>query len=161
MHPDISQFYLELVRKPFLARPLMNAYTLTGNGTAMRPGVPQGSRVIEAAEPQQSAGPKVQLTKAALYFEKAQGFGDWRIIVSTGAKKRLQKLANNDREKCVVVVKKIKYVVCLPSFKPRELTGMAGNFRMDNFPTRIRGGLMHPLEYRSSRPKYSRIFTLL
>ena len=127
----------------------------------MRPGVPQGSRVIEAAERREIAHPKVRLVKAALYFEKAHGFGDWHIIVSTGAKKRLQRLANNDRKTCVVVVKKIKYVICLSSFKPRKLTAMTGNFRMDNFLKKIREGLMIPLECRFSRPKYSRIFTLL
>ena len=127
----------------------------------MRSGVPQGSTVIEAIERWEPAHPKVQLMKAALYFEKAHGFGDWRIMISTGAKTRLQKLANNDRKTCVIVVKRIKYVVWLSSFELRELTAMAGNFQMDNSLTRISEDLMIPLECRFSRPKYSRIFTLL
>ena len=77
----------------------------------MRPTVPQGARVIKAAERPQSGYPQAQPMRAVLCFEKAHGFGDWRIIIGTGATRKLRKLANDDRKKCVIVVKKIKYVL--------------------------------------------------
>lgn len=82
--------------------------------------MPQKTKPTKAATRRQSAYPKVQgwqPTKPLLYFKNADGFGDWHIFISTGATKKLQKLANNDRKKCVLVVKKIKYVACLLSFE--------------------------------------------
>lgn len=76
--------------------------------------VAQETKVIETVEPKPPAYPKVQPMKAALYFENADGFGEWRIIIGTDATRKLRELANGDRKKCAIVVKKIKYVACLP-----------------------------------------------
>ncbi|KIJ60090.1 hypothetical protein HYDPIDRAFT_99369 [Hydnomerulius pinastri MD-312] len=46
--------------------------------------------------------------KAALYFDNAEGFGEWRILISTDATKKLRELTKSDRKKCAIVVKKIK-----------------------------------------------------
>ena len=76
--------------------------------------------------------------KAALYFENANGFGEWRIIVGTDATKKLRELANGDKKKCAIVVKKIKYVAYLLLLG--TLTIVIGNFRTGNFLMKIRKG---------------------
>ena len=107
-----SQSYLELLLQPFLALRLRHAYVLMDDDATPRPSAPQETKLVEAAEAKPSAYPNVQPMKAALYFENAEGFGDWRIIISTNATKKLRELANGDRKKCAIVVKKIKYVAC-------------------------------------------------
>ena len=111
-----SQSYLELLLEPILAPQLRDAYVSTHDDATDTPRplapAPRETAVVEAAEAKPSAYPKVQPIKAALYFENAEGFGDWRIIVSTNATKKLRELANGDRKKCAIVVKKIKYVAC-------------------------------------------------
>ena len=107
-----SQSYLELLLQPVLALRLRRAYLSMDDDATPRPSAPRESKVIQAAEVKPSAYPKVQPMKAALYFENAEGFGDWRIIINTDATKKLRELANGDRKKCAIVVKKIKYVAC-------------------------------------------------
>ncbi|KAI9566690.1 hypothetical protein HD554DRAFT_2315329 [Boletus coccyginus] len=104
----ILKVYLELLLEPFLERQLRDAYVSTGGDTTVRPSVAQESKVIGAIKPKLSAYPKVQLMKAALCFENADRFGEWRIIIGTEATKKLRGLANGDRKKCITVVKKIK-----------------------------------------------------
>ncbi|KAF9230068.1 hypothetical protein BU15DRAFT_84088, partial [Melanogaster broomeanus] len=50
----------------------------------------------------------VQPIKAALYFDNADGFGNWRILIGTDATKELRRLTKSDRKKAGIVVKKIK-----------------------------------------------------
>ena len=97
--------------------------------------------------------------KAALYFKNADGFGDWRIIIGTDATKKLCKLANDDRRKCVMVVKKIKYVAC--PLLLGELTVEVDNFRRVTFRVQIRKGSIGPLESLYLKPRCSRTFVLL
>jgi hypothetical protein len=117
---------------------LKDAYVSTGDDTTVHPSAPQQTKVVKAVKSKPSAYPKVQPMKAALYFENANGFGEWRIIVGTDATKKLQELANGDKKKCVIVVKKIKYVACLPPFG--ALTIVTGNFRTGIFLMKIRKG---------------------
>lgn len=77
----------------------------------MDPAAASKENAIEVVESKQSVYSKVEPLKAALYFENADGFGEWRVIISTDATKKLQELAGGDRQKCVVVVKKIKCVI--------------------------------------------------
>ncbi|KAI9462689.1 hypothetical protein HD554DRAFT_2288449 [Boletus coccyginus] len=104
----ILKFYLDLLLEPFLERQFRDAYVSTGNATTVHPSAAQENKVIEAVKPKPSAHPKVQPMKAALYFENADDFGEWRIIIGTDATKKLRELAKGDRKKCVIVVKKIK-----------------------------------------------------
>lgn len=94
--------------------------------------------------------------KAALYFDNAEGFGEWRIIIGTNATKNLRELANSDRKKCSIVVKKIKYVACLPLLG--QLTVVIDNFRTVTFLTKIRKGSMVLLEFRYSKRRCSGTF---
>jgi len=104
----------------------------------VHPSVAQGNEAIDAVEPKPSAYPNVQPMKAALYFENADGFGEWRIIIGTDATKKLRELANGDKKKCAIVVKKIKYIACVLLL--RELTVVIGNFPTGIFLTTIRKG---------------------
>ncbi|KAG8220598.1 hypothetical protein J3R82DRAFT_2824 [Butyriboletus roseoflavus] len=101
------KFYLELLLEPYLAQQLKDAYVSTDHA-AVHSSDQQKREVIETVEPKPSAYPKVQPMKAALYFDNADGFGEWRIIIGSNATKNLRELANGDRKKCAIVVKKIK-----------------------------------------------------
>ncbi|KAI6010466.1 hypothetical protein BKA83DRAFT_3037960 [Pisolithus microcarpus] len=50
----------------------------------------------------------VQPMKTALYFDNADGFGEWRILIGTNATKKLREFRRNDQKKFKVVYKKIK-----------------------------------------------------
>ncbi|KIK96874.1 hypothetical protein PAXRUDRAFT_273934 [Paxillus rubicundulus Ve08.2h10] len=103
------QFYLDLLLEPALAQPLKDAYLRAVDKEAVRVTQPEHSKVAtEAIETKPSAYPIVQPMKAALYFENADGFGDWRILVSTDATKKLRELTKSDQKKCAIVLKKIK-----------------------------------------------------
>ena len=56
-----------------------------------------------------SAFPNVQPMKAALYFDSAEGFGEWRILISTRADRNLREARRMDARKFKTIIKKIKY----------------------------------------------------
>ncbi|KAG6919457.1 hypothetical protein DXG01_005716 [Tephrocybe rancida] len=49
-----------------------------------------------------------QPTPWALHFDSADGFGRWRILISTRADKYLRQARTRDRETFRIVIKKIK-----------------------------------------------------
>lgn len=55
-----------------------------------------------------SAYPMVQPMKAALYFDSAEGFGEWRILISTRANRNLREARNKDPTSFRIYLKKIK-----------------------------------------------------
>ena len=55
-----------------------------------------------------SAFPIVQPMKAALYFDSAEGFGEWRILISTRADRNLREARNKDITSFKIYLKKIK-----------------------------------------------------
>lgn len=55
-----------------------------------------------------SAFPMVQPMKAALYFDSADGFGDWRILISTRADRNLREAKRSDQKLFRIIIKKIK-----------------------------------------------------
>ncbi|KAK7688180.1 hypothetical protein QCA50_008550 [Cerrena zonata] len=55
-----------------------------------------------------SAFPMVQPMKAALYFDSADGFGDWRILISTRADRNLREAKRRDQNLFRIIIKKIK-----------------------------------------------------
>ena len=50
----------------------------------------------------------IQPIKAALYFENVEGFGEWRILLSTEAQKYLRGARRSDGAIFKITVKKIK-----------------------------------------------------
>lgn len=55
-----------------------------------------------------AAFPMVQPMKAALYFDSALGFGEWRILISTRADRDLRESRRKDAHFFKIVIKKIK-----------------------------------------------------
>ncbi|KAI0079047.1 hypothetical protein K474DRAFT_723989 [Panus rudis PR-1116 ss-1] len=55
-----------------------------------------------------AAYPMVQPLKAALYFDSADGFGEWRILISTRADRNLREAKRKDPNLFRIIVKKIK-----------------------------------------------------
>ncbi|KAI0791849.1 hypothetical protein C8Q75DRAFT_57347 [Abortiporus biennis] len=76
-----------------------------------------------------SAYPFVQPKKAALYFESAEGFGDWRILISTRADRALRETRKKDSNLFKIVVKKIKELSRghFSDDNQKRLTGPSGN----------------------------------
>lgn len=52
----------------------------------------------------------MQPMKAALYFDNADGFGRWRILISNGASQYLRQARKKDPSTFEIVINKIKYV---------------------------------------------------
>jgi hypothetical protein len=50
----------------------------------------------------------IQPIKAVLYFEDVEGFGEWRILLSTRAQKYLREVRRGNGAMFKIVVKKIK-----------------------------------------------------
>ncbi|KAI6020999.1 hypothetical protein BKA83DRAFT_178181 [Pisolithus microcarpus] len=105
---SVLQFYLDALSNPELATLLKHAYiTSPDHNTSEHPRI-----VAETSAPvvdtRPSAYPTVQPMKAALYFENADGFGEWRILIGTNATKKLREFRRNDAKKFKIVVKKIK-----------------------------------------------------
>jgi hypothetical protein len=48
--------------------------------------------------------------KSSLYFDAANGFGDWRILVSSKAENHLRHARKQDGNTFMVVIKKIRFV---------------------------------------------------
>jgi hypothetical protein len=57
-----------------------------------------------------SAFPAVQPMRAALYFESAEGFGAWRILIAQRAAADLREARKKDARNFDIYVKKIKCV---------------------------------------------------
>ncbi|KAG1738617.1 uncharacterized protein EDB91DRAFT_1249139 [Suillus paluster] len=57
-----------------------------------------------------SVYPMVQPMKAALYFDNADGFGEWRILVSTEAYNNLREYRRADREIFKIIFKTIRHL---------------------------------------------------
>lgn len=48
------------------------------------------------------------MTTSALYFDSAEGFGEWRILISTRADRDLRDARRRDYAFFKIIVKKIK-----------------------------------------------------
>ncbi|EIN13316.1 P-loop containing nucleoside triphosphate hydrolase protein [Punctularia strigosozonata HHB-11173 SS5] len=115
-------WYLEVVRWPQTHEAVLNAIneelsnphqpnSSTNEDTRMAS--PELSRKnLESESETPAAYPMVQPMKAALYFDSVEGFGEWRILVSTRADKKLRETRKKDRETFRIIVKKIKSVFC-------------------------------------------------
>ncbi len=56
-----------------------------------------------------AAYPQVQPMKAALYFDNADGFGQWRVLISGRADRDLRGARKKDTNLFRITLKKIKY----------------------------------------------------
>ena len=67
-------------------------------------------QIIKAPEEIPAAYPQVQPIKAALYFDNADGFGQWRILISGRADRNLREARKKDTNLFRITLKKIKYL---------------------------------------------------
>ncbi|KAG2090757.1 uncharacterized protein F5147DRAFT_787076 [Suillus discolor] len=63
---------------------------------------------VESLTNRPGACEMVQSMKAALYFDNTDGFGEWRILISTEAYKKLREFRRADQKTFKIVFKKIK-----------------------------------------------------
>ncbi|PBK59143.1 hypothetical protein ARMSODRAFT_1027641 [Armillaria solidipes] len=99
---DTLKFYSELIRHPEISislkeRCITSAFPIEEERNA------SGS-VVQLP----SAHPIVQPMKSALYFDTAEGFGDWTVIISTNADNFLRSTHKKDLFTFNITVKKIK-----------------------------------------------------
>ena len=55
-----------------------------------------------------TAYPLIQPMKAAFHFDSVDGFGEWRILVSTRADRNLREAKKSDQKLFAIILKKIK-----------------------------------------------------
>jgi hypothetical protein len=67
-------------------------------------------QTTEPPEEIPAAYPQVQPMKAALYFDNADGFGQWRILISGRADRNLRESRKKDTNLFRITLKKIKYL---------------------------------------------------
>ena len=83
-----------------------------------------------------AAYPMIQPMKAAFYFDSVEGFGQWRILISTRADRNLRETKKKDPVLFKIILKKIKSVRVLYESSDyscsnyRELSN--GQFSYDN-----------------------------
>ncbi|KAI0089815.1 hypothetical protein BDY19DRAFT_86920 [Irpex rosettiformis] len=112
---DILMHYLDVLRKPELTPIFKQAYISLGVATDSDI---NGANVMQAdSEPATAAQqvvdgagayPNIQPMKAALYFDSVEGFGDWRILISTRADKNLREAKRDDQKLFAIYLKKIR-----------------------------------------------------
>ncbi|KAF9524672.1 hypothetical protein CPB83DRAFT_909779 [Crepidotus variabilis] len=113
---DIFSYYLNLINEPRVEAALrQNIIAISQHGEVQVSLEEQGQKANPADSVAQDisanvppAFPMVQPMKAALYFESADGFGEWRILISTRADRDLRDFRRRDKKLFTIIVKKIK-----------------------------------------------------
>ncbi|KAI0935696.1 hypothetical protein AcV5_004043 [Taiwanofungus camphoratus] len=111
---DILELYLEVLRYPHLKDVIKRAYipeeaprsqSVPSHKTiGLEPSLTQETESVRIPV----AYPMVQPMKAALYFDSADGFGDWRILISRRADSDLRQARKKSVALFGIVIKKIK-----------------------------------------------------
>jgi hypothetical protein len=107
----LRKFYLSLLRRTELAGDI-KALLLPNVDESAKDAAPEVSSTedVESPTTRPKAYQMVQPMKAALYFENADGFGEWRILISTEAYKNLRELRKSEKKTFKIIVGKIKSV---------------------------------------------------
>ncbi|KAG2139121.1 uncharacterized protein EDB93DRAFT_708493 [Suillus bovinus] len=102
-------FYLSLLRRTELAGDIQ-ALLLPNVGESAKDVAPEVSSTEDVESPTNipNAYQMVQPMKAALYFDNADGFGEWRILISTEAYRNLREFRRTNKKILKIIVKKIK-----------------------------------------------------
>jgi hypothetical protein len=108
--------------------------------------------IIEQSKP--LAYPIIQPLKAALYFDSAEGFGNWQILVSKTAEKHLREARRADAGMFEIYVKKIKCAHFILPYLVMSLIAFLGNSHRDIFLKIITSVWLGPIQrFRSTRLK--------
>ncbi|KAG1807540.1 P-loop containing nucleoside triphosphate hydrolase protein [Suillus variegatus] len=102
-------FHLSLLRRTELAGDI-KALLLQNVGKSAKDVAPEVSSAEDVESPtnRPSACQMVQSMNAALYFDNANGFGEWRILISTEVYKHLREFRRADQKTFKIIFKKIK-----------------------------------------------------
>ncbi|KAK0245300.1 P-loop containing nucleoside triphosphate hydrolase protein [Armillaria nabsnona] len=103
---DTLKFYLKLLRHPEISTSLKECFIVSASPTELE----KSTSGIVAKLP--SAYPIVQLMKSALYFDTADGFGDWTVVISMNADKFLRRAHKKNLSAFNAFVEKIKELSC-------------------------------------------------
>ncbi|KAK0464820.1 P-loop containing nucleoside triphosphate hydrolase protein [Armillaria novae-zelandiae] len=126
---ETLKFYLELLCRPGVSLSLKEHYVTSAFPIEDGKNVP-GS----AVEP--FAYPIVQPMKSALYFDTAEGFGQWTVVVSSDADNFLRSTHKKDIFTFNVTVKKIKELSCgqFTDNNQKRLSGSTTEYQIDIIP---------------------------
>ncbi|KAH7926210.1 hypothetical protein BV22DRAFT_1063475 [Leucogyrophana mollusca] len=91
--------YADVIRSMYLPEETVEVHDATHSASA--------DSSTEAGEAP-NAYPMVQPMKAALYFDNAEGFGDWTILIGSAADRKLREYRKADVKIFSIIVKKIK-----------------------------------------------------
>ncbi|KAM5542264.1 hypothetical protein V8D89_004137 [Ganoderma adspersum] len=110
---DVLQTYLGYLRLPSVALAARTAFlppppTESDSAPVVLDGAAPPDQNEADADAVPAAYPLVQPMKAALYFDSAEGFGEWRILISTRADQNLRQACRRDAKLFQIFVKKIK-----------------------------------------------------
>ncbi|KAF8895020.1 hypothetical protein CPB84DRAFT_1782432 [Gymnopilus junonius] len=110
---DILKTYIELLQDPKVEGSIRQTYLLREISNHQVESLsPESPIEIQEAKSSTTtmppAFPMVQPMKAALYFDSAEGFGEWRILISTRADRDLREARRKDAKFFKIVIKKIK-----------------------------------------------------
>ncbi|KJA29102.1 hypothetical protein HYPSUDRAFT_32443 [Hypholoma sublateritium FD-334 SS-4] len=108
---DILELYLSTLQKPSVEEHLRQSHVreeVTEEESTPEVNQEQVAVEVKAAVEVPAAYPMVQPMKAALYFDSAEGFGDWRILISTRADRDLRDARRKDAKFFKIIIKKIK-----------------------------------------------------
>ncbi|PBK79871.1 hypothetical protein ARMGADRAFT_1021286 [Armillaria gallica] len=103
---DTLKFYLKLLRRPEISTSLKECFIVSASPIELE----KSTSGIVASLP--SAYPIVQPMKSALYFDTADGFGDWTVVISTNADKFLRRAHKKNLSAFNAIVEKIKELSC-------------------------------------------------
>jgi len=76
--------------------------------------------------------------KAALYFDNADGFGDWTIFLNNRATQNLREARRTDAKHFGIIVKKMKYVIIRDDVLRMLTVSSTGSFPMVTSPMTIK-----------------------
>ncbi len=109
---QLSQTYLGYLRLPSVAlaarTALLPSPLKIDSSPVVLDGAAPEARLNQDDADVPAAYPLVQPMKAALYFDSAEGFGEWRILISTRADGNLRQARRRDAKLFQIFVKKIK-----------------------------------------------------
>ncbi|KAF8222237.1 hypothetical protein L208DRAFT_1381918 [Tricholoma matsutake] len=113
-HKAILKFYLDRLREPDIAATIQQGFIVQDvmlepqATTRVESQSAPSDTAADDTEDIPSAYPMVQPMKAALYFDSAEGFGEWRILISTKADRDLREARRKQAKFFKIVIKKIK-----------------------------------------------------
>ncbi|KAG2131228.1 P-loop containing nucleoside triphosphate hydrolase protein [Suillus bovinus] len=106
---DTLLFYLSLLRRTELTGDI-KASLFPNMGESAKDVAPEVSSTEDVESPTNlpDAYQMVQPVESALYFDNADGFGEWRILVSAEAYKNLREFRRTDQKMFKIIFKKIR-----------------------------------------------------